>query len=194
MACTWLRFSTLVTFLKTSEFQWIVLAGWANVVDEQVVVGDLVAVLGVVPEPTYILDQLTVVIDQHVVDGDDAFVAIPSSSVALQDFQTSLVQRLLIPDHVVEELVQTRLVGRVGKFAVDGRDVFLARNEQAGDVFGKVSSLRFARKYISEVRQRFEHDLRELDDRGQGHFLHQLCAPSNTNTIKEDNSHFLNAA
>ena len=187
-------FFTLLTFLETSELQWIMLAALADVVDEQVVVGDLVAVLGVVPEPTHIVDQLAFVIDQHVVDGDHALVAIAGSGVALQDFQTSLVERLLVPDHVIEELVQARLIRRVGELAVDGRDVFLACHQQAGEVFGKVSSLRFAGKEVGEVRQRLEHDLRKLDDRGHGHFLRKQRAPSKTTAIKEEKNHFSNAA
>jgi hypothetical protein len=176
-------FFTLLPFLETSKLQGVMLATLTDVVDEKVVVSNLVAILGVVPEPPDIGNQLAFVIDQHVIDGDHTLVAIAGTGVALQDVQTFLVERLFIPNRVGEKPIEARLIRRVRKLAVDGRDVFLARHEQAGNVFGKVSSLRFARKYVGEVRQRLEHDLRKFDDRGHGHFLRELRAPSDTTSI-----------
>lgn len=40
----------------------------ANVIGNQVIVGDLIALLGMVPAPSRVLDELSVVVDQHVVD------------------------------------------------------------------------------------------------------------------------------
>jgi hypothetical protein len=71
---------------------------------------------------------------------------------------------------------------------------FLARHQEAGEVFGQVSSLRFARKEIGEVRQRLAHDLWNRDNCGHGHFLRKQSAPSKTTVIKEEKNHFFHAA
>src|SRR5262249_54114207 len=47
-------------FAKEPELQGVVLAAGADVVDEEIVLSDLVALLGMVPEPAGIGDQLTV--------------------------------------------------------------------------------------------------------------------------------------
>jgi len=182
-------FFALLAFLEASEFQRVMLAAGTDVIDEQIVVGDLVAVFGVIPEPTHVVDQLAFVIDQHVVDGDHALVAIARRVIALQDFQTPFVELLLVPDHVGEEPVKARLIGGVGELTVDGRHVFLACDQQARDVFGKVLSLRLAGKEVGEVGQRFENDVRKFDNRGHGQSLHNLCAPSKTTDIKNHFSH-----
>ena len=44
---------------EEAELQRVVLAAGADVVDEEVVLGDLVPLLGVVPEPAGVGDQLT---------------------------------------------------------------------------------------------------------------------------------------
>src|SRR3989304_1444484 len=70
------------------------LAAGANVVDEQVVMGDLVAVLGVVPKPAHVLDELAVVVDEGVVQRNHPLVAVARGRVPLQQFQPPLVQCL----------------------------------------------------------------------------------------------------
>ena len=82
---------------EEAELQGIVLAAGADVVGEEVVLGDLVPLLGVVPEPAGVGDQLAVAVDQGVVDGDDALVAVARGRVLLQQFQPSLVERLDVP-------------------------------------------------------------------------------------------------
>jgi hypothetical protein len=71
---------TLLLLAEAAELQGVVLAGGADVVGDQVVVGDLVAFLGVVPEPADVVDELAVVVDQGVVDGDDPVVAVASQA------------------------------------------------------------------------------------------------------------------
>ena len=60
----------LLAFLEATKLQRIILALGADVVDEQIIVGDLVSALCVIPEPPDCLDELAVMVDQHVIDGD----------------------------------------------------------------------------------------------------------------------------
>ena len=69
---------------KAAELQRIVLAAGADVVDEQVVMGDLIPLFGVIPEPADIRDQHPVMVDQRIVDGDNALVAVPGDGILLQ--------------------------------------------------------------------------------------------------------------
>ena len=69
---------------EEAELQGIVLAAGADVVGEEVVLGDLVPLLGVVPEPAGVGDQQAVAVDQGVVDGDDALVAVARGGVLLE--------------------------------------------------------------------------------------------------------------
>jgi len=65
---------TLLAFDEGIELKGIVFLRGDDVIDDQVVMCDLVPLLGVIPEIAYVLDKLTGVIDQDVVDGDDAVV------------------------------------------------------------------------------------------------------------------------
>jgi len=64
---------------KEAEFQGVVLTADADVVDEEVILGDFVPLLGVIPVPTGVGDQQAVPVDQGVVDGDYAVVTVASS-------------------------------------------------------------------------------------------------------------------
>lgn len=58
----------LLALAEPAQFQGTGLPAGADVLNE-VVVGDLVPLLRMVPEPSRVLDELCVVVDQHVVDG-----------------------------------------------------------------------------------------------------------------------------
>jgi hypothetical protein len=83
---------TLLTFLEAAEVEREVLAAGANVVGDQVVVGDLVAVLGMVPEPADVLDTLAMVVDEGIVNRDGAVIAVAEVRVALEDLQAAAVE------------------------------------------------------------------------------------------------------
>jgi len=114
---------TQVLFLEAAEVQGVVFAAGADVVDDQIVVGDLVALLGVVPEPADILDQLAAVVDEGVVDGEDALGAVAGGRVLLKEVKAALVELVDIPVGVGEEAVKAGLVGGLGELPVDGADV-----------------------------------------------------------------------
>ena len=69
----------LLPLAEAAEFQGIVLPAGAHVVGEQIIVGDFVSLIGVIPEPSCVFDVLSVVVDQHVVDGNDPAVVVECS-------------------------------------------------------------------------------------------------------------------
>ena len=75
------------TSIRNAELQRIVHAAGADVVGDEIVMGDLVPLLGVVPEPTDILDELPVVVDQQVINGDHPLVAVARVRRFLQSLQ-----------------------------------------------------------------------------------------------------------
>ena len=150
------------------------LAAGANVVDEQVVMGNLVAVLGVVPEPTYVLDELAIVVDERVIQSDHALGAVAGRRVALQQFESPLIEGLLVPGNSREEAIQARLVGCLCKLAVDPGHGLVRGHHQAGEILGEVPPLRIAGEQITELIQRFAHHLGILDN---GWHLRALPGP-----------------
>ena len=101
------------------ELQGVVFAAGAHVVDEEVVLSDLVPLLGVVPEPTGIGDQEPVSVHEGVVDRDDPVIAVTGRGVLLEFVQASPVEVLDVPVGGGEEAVEARLIGGPGEFAVD---------------------------------------------------------------------------
>jgi len=68
----------------------------AEVIDDQTVMGDFVALPGVIPEIAHVLDKLAGVINRDIVDGDDPVVAKTGIGIFLQLCDTLEVQGLLI--------------------------------------------------------------------------------------------------
>ncbi len=121
---------------EEAKLQGIMLAAGADVVGEEVVLGDLVPFLGVIPEPAGVGDQQAVPVDQGVVDGDDAVVAIAGERVLLEPFQSSLVERLDIPGDLGQEPVETRLIGGLGELVMDSQNGLPLCDEESGGQFG----------------------------------------------------------
>jgi len=65
---------TVFFLLEATELQRVVLSRGADVVGNKQVVSDLVAFLGMVPEPTYIFDAGAVMIEEGIIDRDGAIV------------------------------------------------------------------------------------------------------------------------
>lgn len=86
-----MRVITLFALAKASEIEWIVLPRGVDVVGEQIVVGDKVALVGVVPEPASVLDQLSIVVNQGIVEWNDAVLAVTSGRVLLQPFEVTVL-------------------------------------------------------------------------------------------------------
>jgi len=153
----------ILPFEEAVELQRIVFAGGADVIDDDIVVGDIVPLLGVVPEVAGVLHEFAGMVHQDVIDGDDALGAVPGVRVLLQPVEPALIDGLLIPFGLREPAVQTGLVGGRGELPVDGRDVLLVGNHQAGEIFRQMPPLR----RIGEKSPQFVQSL--PDDAGKFH-------------------------
>src|SRR4029453_15414937 len=88
--------------------------------------GDDVPLVGMVPEPAHVFDQLTRMVHQRIVDSNHASQAVTRLGIMLPPLQASVVERLDVPCHLIQPTVQTGLVGGDHKLAVDPPDGFLS--------------------------------------------------------------------
>jgi hypothetical protein len=149
----------------------------ANVVDEEQILGDLVPLLGVVPEPAGVGDQLTGPVDQGVVDGDDTLVAVARGGVLLELFQSSCVEGCDVPVGVREEAVEAGLVGGLGEFAVDAEDGFPLGHDQACKVFGEVPPLGFVAEEVAVLGEAVLNQRGEFNNPWHDRMLRSPTAP-----------------
>ena len=162
---------------EEAELQRVVLAAGADVVDEEVVLGDLVPLLGVVPEPAGVGDQHPVAVDQGVVDGDDALVAVASGGVLLEQVQAPAVEVVDVPRGLGEEAVEAGLVGGPGELAMDAEDGLPLGDEEAGEVLGEVAALALVGEEVAVLGQGVLDELGELDDSWHEQMLRSPTAP-----------------
>jgi hypothetical protein len=162
---------------EEAELQGIMLAAGADVIGEEIVLGDLVAFFSVVPEPAGIGDHQAVAIDQRVVDGDDALGAVASRGVFLEFVEPSLVEFVDVPGGLGEEPIEAGLVGGVGELLVDAEHGFSLGDHEAGKVFGEVPPLALVGEEITVLGQSVLNDLGKLDDSWHEQMLRTPIAP-----------------
>ena len=155
---------TGVGLLEPAEVQRIVFAIGTDLVDKEVVMGDFVPFLGMIPKPAGVFDQFTGVVDERVVDGDDALRAVAGRGVALQEVEPPLIHLAHIPGGVGQEAIQAGLVTCRGELPVDGGDILAGSDIQTGEVLGKVAALRFVGQQVTELPHSFLHNLGKLDN------------------------------
>jgi hypothetical protein len=145
---------------EEAELQRVVLAAGADVVDEEVILGDLVALLGMVPVPSGVGDQATFSVDQGVIDRDDALIAVAGAGVLLEQVEAPEIEVLDLPLDVGEEAIEAGLVGGLGEFVMDAQDGLALGDEQTSEVLGEVAALRLIGEEIAVLVHGF------LDERG----------------------------
>ncbi len=173
----------LIPLFEAAELQRIMLTAGADIIRDEVIMSDLVPLLGMVPEPADIFDELPVVGDEHVINGDHSVVAVSRVGRLLQPLQSPLVQLRDIPVSGGEEAIQTRLVRRHGELAVDSRHTFPLSDHQSGQVLAEVSSLRFAHKQIRKFTHGFLNYLRQFNNPWHDSTLPGRRAPSKIQPI-----------
>src|ERR1044071_6550239 len=156
---------TGVLLAKAAELQRIVLARSADVVGNQVVMGNQVPLLSMIPEPAHIFNQLAVVIDEGVINRDDAIFGVASGRVELQQIEAPLVEGQFIPLNLSDPAVQAGLVGRDGKLTIDAADGVAFSNEQAGQILSEVLALGLVGKQVCVLDHQVLHDAWELNNR-----------------------------
>src|SRR2546427_7112111 len=98
------------------------------------------ALIGMIPEPAGILDQLAIMVNQGVVDRNDAILAIARGRVGLQPVQAMRVDALDIPRRFGQPAIEARLVGGGSKLTVDATHGLMFGDEQAGQVLREVTA------------------------------------------------------
>src|SRR5262249_25785723 len=149
---------------KEAELQGVVLAAGTDVVDEDIVLGDLVPLLGMVPEPAGIGDQLTVPVDQGVVNRDNPLRAVAGAGVLLEEVQAASIQGLDVPGGVGQEPIEAGLVGGLGEFVMDPQDGLAVGDHQSGEVLREMAAPGLAGKEVAKQLQGVTNDRREFDD------------------------------
>ena len=147
-----------------------------------------------IPEPAHVLDTLSRVVDQHVVDGNHALLAVTHRGILLQEIEPSFVESLDVPVHLGEEPVQTRLIRGARELAVDPRDRLAISDEQPREVLGEVPPLRVAVEQVTESFDSSLNQLRKFHDPWHRLTLHSHCAPSKIMGINHKNTYYRKAA
>ncbi len=147
-----------------------------------------------IPEPAHVLDALAIVVDEHVIDGNHALVAVTRGGILLKEIEPAFVESLDVPVHFGEESIQTRLIRGVGELTVDSRDGLPISNEQPREILGEVPPLRFAVEEVAESFDRSLDQLRKFHDPWHRLTLHGRCAPSKTVGINHKNTYYCKAA
>ena len=118
-----------------------------------------------VPQPAHVLDELAAVIDQGVVDGNDAVRAVAGVRIVLQPGQTAVVELCRVPVRLDEPAVEARLIRGDSELAIDGAYVFSLCYHQAGEIFGKMTAGGSVGKDIAEKFQCLIHKGWEVHSR-----------------------------
>ena len=100
-------FFTPLALYEAAKLKGVVLAASAYVIRDQIVVSNLVPFLGVIPAISYLVDSLPIMIDQHIVQGDDTLCTITGRRIFLEPIQPPSVQLRDIPWHFLEPSIQT---------------------------------------------------------------------------------------
>src|SRR5512135_558977 len=162
---------------EEAELQGIVFAAGADVVDEEVVLGALVPLFGVVPVPSGVGDQQAVPVDQSVVDGDDALVAVARGGGLLEPLQAVLVEDLDIPHDLGEEAVEAGLIGGLGELFMDSEDRLALGDEESGQILGEMAALTLVGEEVTILSQGVLDQRGELDDPWHDQMLGSPTAP-----------------
>jgi len=147
---------------ETVEFQRIVFPGCAYIIGDNVVVGYLVALFGVVPEIADIFYAFAGMIHQDIVNSNNPLFAVAGIGTFLQPFEPFEVKFFLVPLTLCDPAIKTGLIGRDSKLSVDCRDVFVIRNHQTGQIFGKMSAFWLVGKMQAEFLESLFDDCRGI--------------------------------
>jgi len=158
-------------------------AGGTDVIGDDIVMGDLVPLFGMIPEVADILDVFAVVVDQGVVNGNDALRTVAGVGAFLKPGQTFPIERFFIPVGLSDPAIQAGLVGGHGKFPINGRDILLVSNHQAGQIFAKMTAFRFIGEQPRQTGKGLFNDNWKFDDSRHrnilrdiiGHFAINIC-------------------
>ena len=178
---------------ESAELQRIMFAVGTDVMGDQIIVSDFIPLLGMIPEPADVVDELAVMIDQRVVDGDDALYTVRSGRIFLQPGEAGVIELFDIPEAVAgDPSVETGLIGRESEEAIDVGDIFPVRNEQPGKIFSEMLPFRLVFEERAELNESFFDDARKIDDSRHRWILHQIFRHPVSNIYRQKDHFSLN--
>ena len=154
-----------VLLAEAPELQRIVFERGTDIVGNQIVMGDQMALIGVIPEPAGIFNQFAVMIDQRIINRDHTVWRIVGGRITLQQVKAPPIECRFIPVNLRDPAVQAGLVGRDGKLAIDTADGFAFSDEEASQILGEVPPFGFVGKQVGVLAQEFLHECREFHNR-----------------------------
>lgn len=154
----------LILFGEATEFERIMFLAEADVIDEQIIMGDFVTFLGMVPKPTDVFDHLSGMVDENIVEGDHAFPVKLEFVRFLEPMNSLFVELLDIPIDFGEESIETGLIFGVDDLACHSRDGFVSTDHQAGEIISEMFSLALIGEDSGELFDGFFDDAWTLYD------------------------------
>src|SRR5215210_8852940 len=136
---------------KAAKLQRVVFATGMPIIGKQIIVGNQMALLGMIPKPAYIVDQLTIMINQGIIDGNHAILAIAGGRVTLEPFKAVLIDALDIPRCFGQPAVEARLIGSGCELSIDAAHGLVFGNEQAGQILGEMAAGWFIGEEIAKL-------------------------------------------
>jgi len=168
-------FGYLVLLLEAAELQRVMLARGTYVVGDDVVMGDKMALVCVVPEPAYVLDGLAFMVYQDVVYGDDAPAGgIAGGRVLLKLLEAALIEVLHIPVYLYKPAIEARLVGGVSELAIDTPYALSRGYHKAGEVFSQMLPFRSVGEEVAVSLQSLFYYRGKLNDGCHGTLILNL--------------------
>jgi len=120
----------LILFLESSKVERVVFSVLINVIDEQIIMSDLVSLFGMVPKPADVFDELSIVIDEYIVDGDGAERMIHDVALFAKPIDPPIVKFVFIPIDFGQKAIETGLIACADDFVCDtGRDTIRHERE-----------------------------------------------------------------
>lgn len=100
----------------------------------------------------------------------------------LKQPQPALVEGFHVLIRLGQEPAEARLISSLGKFAIDSHNPLLFADHRSGQLFGKMSALRFVSKHIAELLQCVLNDPGELDDTWHDRTVRECHVPPETSS------------
>jgi hypothetical protein len=161
-------------FNKAEKLQGIVLTRCTDVVNNQIVMGDFVTLISMIPKIACIFNQFAAVVHQDVVNGNDALGAELCFGIGLQPVNAMKIECFLVPVRLGYPPVQTGLIRGGGELPIDRRDVLLVRNHQAREIFGKMLPLGFIGEHRAKLLEGVLDDCRKINNSWHRNILHDI--------------------
>src|SRR5437870_2019631 len=113
------------------------------------------ALVGVIPEIADIVDQLTSVVNQGVINRNDPILAIAGGRVMLEPFKAVGVDAIRLPRRFGQPAIETGLVGGGRKLARDATDRLVFGHQQTSEVLSEVTARGFIRQEVTKLDEQF---------------------------------------